>query len=369
MATKPKKLTPKKEAPSSNRTAAKRTRKKPIKKSNLKRDIFIILGLLIFIGMVCFGYFLAKENTHETPFRSVHYVESYTTKQLLEDFSKIKAKKPEIKQIEKFTSKEEVLTVAKELPVEPPFEERGKEKNTVKVTEPKNKMIKETSLAYRGKKPKLVIIIDDVSSEVQMKDIKALGMKITPSIFPPSELSMKSHKLARGIKNYMIHLPMESASKKFNKQYKTLKTLFSKEQIKARVKELRKLFPTAKYVNNHTGSVFTDHSKAMHRLYVALRAEGFVFVDSRTISSSKVGKIASSFGDAYVARDIFIDNTHKVSYIHKQLRKAVNIAKKKGYALAIGHPHKVTMKALKSAKHIFKDVELVYLDSIYEGII
>jgi polysaccharide deacetylase 2 family uncharacterized protein YibQ len=41
------------------------------------------------------------------------------------------------------------------------------------------------------------------------------------------------------------------------------------------------------------------------------------------------------------------------------------MAKKKGYAIAIGHPHKVTMQALASAKEIFKDVELVYIDELY----
>lgn len=366
MATKPKKPITKKKVASSQKTAGKRTRKKSIKKSNLKRDIFIILGLIMLVGLVFFGYFLVKEGTHEAPFTSAKYVESYTTEQLLEDLSKIKTKKPEIKNA---AAQNEVLNVEKEVQVYPTFEERGKEekvitspKKTVKSLEAKKKIIKETP---RGKKPKLVIIIDDVSSRVQMKRIQALGMKITPSIFPPSELSMKSHKLAHGVKNYMIHLPMESTNKQFNTQYKTLMTSFTKTEIQTRVKELRKLFPNARYINNHTGSVFTDNYKAMHILYTALREEGFVFIDSRTIASSKVRKIAHEFGDIYGARDIFIDNEHKVPYIHKQLKKAVKIAKKKGYAIAIGHPHKVTMKALKSAKHILKDVELVYLNAIY----
>ena len=102
----------------------------------------------------------------------------------------------------------------------------------------------------------------------------------------------------------------------------------------------------------------------MLTLYTALKKEGFMFVDSRTIASTKVPKIAKKFGDAYVARDAFIDNVHNVKTIHKQLRKAVEIAKKKGYAIAIGHPHSVTMKALSSAGSILKDIELVYIDDL-----
>ena len=219
-------------------------------------------------------------------------------------------------------------------------------------------------LAYRDEKPKLAIIIDDVSNAKQLKHILSLPIKVTPSIFPPYELSKSNHKLALGLKHYMIHLPMQSG-KAYDKQYGTLKITDSKEKMEARVKEIRKLFPTARYVNNHTGSAFTDNYKAMEILYGILRKEGFVFVDSRTTASTKVREIAHAFGDAYVARDVFIDNKHNVPYIHKQLRQVVKRAKKKGYAIAIGHPHPVTMKALSSAKDIFKDVELVYIDEIY----
>ncbi len=192
----------------------------------------------------------------------------------------------------------------------------------------------------------------------------SLPIKVTPSIFPPYELSKSNHKLAQGLKHYMIHLPMQSG-KAYDKQYGTLKITDTKEKMEARVKEIRKLFPTARYVNNHTGSAFTSDYKAMEMLYGLLRREGFVFVDSRTTAATKVRKIAHAFGDAYVAKDIFIDNEHKIPYIHKQLRQAVKVAKKKGYAIAIGHPHPVTMKALGSAKDIFRDVELVYIDDIY----
>ena len=103
----------------------------------------------------------------------------------------------------------------------------------------------------------------------------------------------------------------------------------------------------------------------MNILYKALRKEGFVFIDSVTTGSTKVKQIAHNFGDAYVARDTFIDNIHTVPAIHKQLRQAVKLAKKNGYAVVIGHPHPSTLKALSTAKNIFNGVELVYIDEIY----
>ncbi len=355
MASQSKKTATKKKIPAKRRRTKRRRGK-----SNVKKNIFLVIGFFFIISMVFFGYFLEvndKINYEVVSSQINKNKETYTTKQLLDDLSKIKIKKP--KEKEKLNP-EIVIKVEKKRVSKPLITEKKEE---IKIEKEKRKK-KDIVLAYRGKKPKLVIIIDDISSRKQLKHIKSLPLKVTPSIFPPYKLSKSNHKLAQNLKYYMIHLPMESG-KVFDKQHGTLKVTDSKEKIEARVKELRELFPKARYINNHTGSVFTRNYKAMHILYAALRKEGFIFIDSRTTGSSKVRKIAHSFGDAYVGRDIFIDNIHTISYIHKQLRKAVRIAKKKGYAIVIGHPHSVTMKALGSAKNIFKDIEIVYIDDIF----
>ncbi len=217
----------------------------------------------------------------------------------------------------------------------------------------------------KGKRPKLVIIIDDISQPWQLKAIRALHYHITPSIFPPSGEAEHSQRLAATLKHYMIHLPMQSGNIGMNRMHGTLKVTDSNKVMQARAKEIRRLFPKARFVNNHTGSVFTSNYKAMKRMYGYLRKEGFVFVDSRTASTTKVKKIAGEYGDRYIVRDVFIDNTQSVSYIHKQLEKAVKTAQKRGYAIAIGHPHKSTFKALASAKEILKGVDVVYIDELY----
>ena len=222
------------------------------------------------------------------------------------------------------------------------------------------------TILQKGKRPKLVIIIDDISQPWQLKAIRALHYHITPSIFPPSGQAEHSQRLAATLKHYMIHLPMQSGNAGMNRMRGTLKVTDSNKVMQARAKEIRRLFPKGKFLNNHTGSVFTSNYKAMKRMYGYLRKEGFVFVDSRTAGSTKVKKIAREYGDRYIVRDVFIDNTQSISYIHKQLAKAVKIAKKRGYAIAIGHPHKATFKALASAKRILKGVDLVYMDELYQ---
>lgn len=351
--TKSKPTTKKKVTTKKNTTKPRKRKSK--KKSDIKRKSLIAFALFMMFAFVGFGFDLGQNSDDIASAIKRGDIEGdYTIKQLLEDLSKIKAEQKEKKKV----------VIVKEKVAPKPMPKKKVEKSKVKQI--KKKTIHKTALAYKSHKPRLVIIIDDVSKQKQLNAIKVTGLKLTPSIFPPSELSMTSHHLARCLKHYMIHLPMESGSKQFNTQYKTLLTRFDKSQVEARVHELRVLFPKARYVNNHTGSVYTNDENAMSTLYQALRNEGFVFIDSRTVGSSKVGKIAHHFGDAYVARDIFIDNIHSIVYIHGQLRKAVNLAKKKGYAITIGHPHHITMQALSSANEILKDVELVYIDRIYK---
>jgi polysaccharide deacetylase 2 family uncharacterized protein YibQ len=52
-------------------------------------------------------------------------------------------------------------------------------------------------------------------------------------------------------------------------------------------------------------------------------------------------------GVTHVVRDVFLDDVIEVDGINRQLARAEAIARKRGYAVAIGHPHPVTVAVLK----------------------
>jgi polysaccharide deacetylase 2 family uncharacterized protein YibQ len=134
--------------------------------------------------------------------------------------------------------------------------------------------------------------------------------------------------------------------------------------MRSRVKDLRKWFPSCTYTNNHTGSVFTSDYRALHTAYGILKEEGFIFIDSRTSAKTKGKKVARSYGDFYLHRDVFIDNVQNFNAIRKQLRTAVKKAQKRGYAIAIGHPHAATFDTLKKSGDILSAVDVVYIDEL-----
>jgi polysaccharide deacetylase 2 family uncharacterized protein YibQ len=183
------------------------------------------------------------------------------------------------------------------------------------------------------------------------------------AFLPPTPRHKNSALIAQDIPFYMIHFPLEAKSFKFA-EINTLKTTDSYNKILARVKYLHKLYPNASFTNNHTGSKFTSNIEAMNKLMKALKQYNFTFVDSRTTAKSVAKQTAKQNGVRFLTRNIFLDNKQDKAYIQNQLKKAVDIAKKHGSAIAICHPRKLTLKTLKESKHLLKDVDLVLVNKL-----
>ena len=211
---------------------------------------------------------------------------------------------------------------------------------------------------------KLVLIIDDVATFEHASMVKSIGLKITPSIFPATKTHPDTPNIARTFEFYMIHLPMQA--KHFDSpEIGTLTINESFESMHEKIKKIRKDFPRAKYTNNHTGSRFTSDYDAMDKAYRALIEQGFIFVDSKTIAQTAVARAAKKYNQPYISRDIFLDDDPSAAAVRRELVAAVNLAKKRGYAIAIGHPKKNTIAVIKASKNnILKDVEVVYLKDI-----
>ncbi len=364
-------------------------KKKGSKSGTLKKELMIFSTVLALITMVILGYYLGRnEASHVSSNGKVLAASMEDNSAMLESLEKVKQQRLAMsKKVEEppflHPKKEQQTTPKLQIqissskaeaskPIKQPVKKSGLEILDEKLQETttfskKIEVSKKIEQPISEIRPKLVIIIDDVTSASQLNKISSIGLKLTPSIFPPYQFAPQNNKLANNLEHYMVHLPMESG-KVYDKQAKTLKLTDSKEQMEARIKEIRALFPMARFINNHTGSVFTANTHAMEMIYPMFKEQGFVFVDSRTTGQTAVPKIAKKYGQVYLARDTFIDNVQTINAIHKQLQFAVMMAKKRGYAIAIGHPHKTTLAALGSAKELLKDVDVVYIDELYESI-
>lgn len=214
------------------------------------------------------------------------------------------------------------------------------------------------------KKPKLAIIMDDMAYPTQLKSLHKLGLKITPSFFPRNSDNPKTPQMAENEEFYMIHLPLEALH--FHQSpHRYLKVGESIESISEYIAEIKHDFPKLAFINNHTGSKFTASYEDMKNLIEVLQNYGIEFVDSRTTKETKAPKVYAQLNKPLLSRQVFLDNAESVFDILKQIEKAITIAKKDGFAIAIAHPHISTFEALKIAKkELLGQVELVFIKDI-----
>ena len=294
-----------------------------------------------------------------------HKFEEYT-----KELEKVIDEKTEVE--ESINKENKIIQKKVEEIKEDKLKEKQKEKSSININETiKNKIdeksiiTKKDTFTYDKKiKPKIAIVIDDVTTQAQKDKILSMGYKINMAFLPPTKTHPDSAKIAQSLSFHMIHFPMQASGAFKGEEINTLTINDSYETIEKRVKQLREWYPNAVYTNNHTGSVFTENEEAVDKLFRALKKYNFIFVDSRTSAKSVAKKYAKKYDMPYIVRNTFIDNDRDFKSIQNQLKKAIDIAKKQGYAIAIGHPHTVTLEVLKDSKSLFKEVEPIFINQL-----
>jgi len=196
---------------------------------------------------------------------------------------------------------------------------------------------------------KLAVIIDDMGKGMQeARSICDIGVPVTFAIIPGlPKVRQVAHEAQRRGVEAMVHLPMEP--KGYPERRLEENGLFlsqSNEEIAARVHGYLREIPEAVGANNHMGSAFTESREKMSVVLGVLKERGMFFVDSKTSAISVGEALARELGVRTASRAVFLDNIQDVGYITKQIRQAAAIARKRGSAIAIGHPHPATIQAL-----------------------
>ncbi|MBP9015839.1 MAG: divergent polysaccharide deacetylase family protein [Candidatus Atribacteria bacterium] len=216
---------------------------------------------------------------------------------------------------------------------------------------------------------RVALVIDDLGYNLGVDErFLDLPVKLNVSIFPHLPLSKKIASLAQEKgKEVLIHFPMEAEDARENsREAFLLRVGDSKEEVQKKVEEALRLIPQAKGINNHKGSRATSDYLLMSCFTDSLKGKGLYFLDSLTSSNSVAYQLASQKGIPSFRRDIFLDGEPSFSYVTAQLKKTVEIAKKKGQAIAIGHPNEATCEAIYQFVSKFSEpgVEFVFLSEM-----
>ena len=206
-----------------------------------------------------------------------------------------------------------------------------------------------TSYSKKNQQPTISIIIDDIGN-LKRRDTRAIRLPgaVTYAFLPHTpharELAILANKLDKEV---MLHLPMESMGHgKLGPGGLTLDMTY--EQFAAQLQSDLESVPHVVGINNHMGSLLTQHPGHMSWLMQELgKRDDLYFVDSYTTKTSIVKKIANENWVPNLRRDVFLDSDRDPAKIRMQFRRLVKMARKTGIALGIGHPYPETTKVLE----------------------
>ena len=198
--------------------------------------------------------------------------------------------------------------------------------------------------------PKIGIIIDDLGYDSSLaKAFMKFDLPLTFSVLPYAPntrlIALKAREEGREI---MLHLPMEPINyPDINPGNGVLLVSMDKEKILEILNRDLSQIPFIAGVNNHMGSRFTEFGEKMEVVLAELKTRGLYFIDSRTSAGSVAFNVAKKIELRTATRDIFLDNDLTDNALKIQMERLLSLARYKGWAIGIGHPHKKTLKLLK----------------------
>ena len=203
---------------------------------------------------------------------------------------------------------------------------------------------------------KIAIIIDDMGLNLRSKLVELMPAPLTLAYLPyANNLAEHTERARQNGHELMVHMPMEPMNGALDGGPRVLKTTQSDEELRDTLHWGLSQFEGYVGMNNHMGSRITQDKHAMSVIMKDLKARGLFFIDSKTIGASVAADAAREAGLDYAERDVFLDHEISMEFIRGALKKLENTARHKGYAIAIGHPHKETIAALKEWLPTVKD--------------
>ena len=193
------------------------------------------------------------------------------------------------------------------------------------------------------------IIIDDIGNSYEYgQTVINLPAPITLSILPQTEFAARLATQAHNSnKEVMLHLPLQSIEH-HNPTPGTLKLHMTRQQFSQQVQDNIASVPYISGINNHMGSLLSQHPGHMDWLMAEVaKHNDMFFVDSLTSSKSVITEMATAHQVPSLVRDVFLDPDFEPDTISKQFEQFIDLVKKNGHAIAIAHPYPSTLSFLR----------------------
>lgn len=191
------------------------------------------------------------------------------------------------------------------------------------------------------------LVIDDLGRSLQDLDtLAALGIPLSYAVLPFESMTPRVVATLRERRaEILLHLPMEPRGAQ-NPGPGALREGMSAEEIRSRTRAALEAVPGAVGVNNHMGSELSADAGALRALLEVVAERKLFFLDSRTSPESRGYALALELGVPAAQRQVFLDDDPRETALAGEWNRLLAVARERGAAVAIGHPHPQTLALL-----------------------
>ena len=199
-----------------------------------------------------------------------------------------------------------------------------------------------------GARPLIAVVIDDIGVD-KARSLRAIDLQgpLTMAVLPyASGLPVQIAAARANGHEIIVHIPMEPHDGDADPGPNFMAMAHDGAAFRTALDW--NLGRVSDYVgfSNHMGSRYTEDAPRMRRLLAAARSRGLLFLDSMTSGDSVGIRIAEELGVPHARRDVFLDNERSAPEIWQRLAQLEATARRRGFAVGIGHPHDATIEVL-----------------------
>ncbi len=199
-----------------------------------------------------------------------------------------------------------------------------------------------------ARKPMIALVFDDLGLDrVHTAQVIRLPGPLTLSFLPYAhDLARQTGAAHASGHELLLHMPMEPLAAGLDPGPGALLCRLSPEEILKRLDHGLAAFQGYVGVNNHMGSRFTSSRTLMAPVLAELKQRGLLFLDSVTAGSSVAAEVAARQHLPHTVRNVFLDDELSAAAIRASLTRLEEFARRTGAAVAIGHPHGLTLEVV-----------------------
>lgn len=199
-----------------------------------------------------------------------------------------------------------------------------------------------------GEGAKVALVIDDLGRSLE--EVRLFGELEIPLSWAVLPFEARTGEVVEELGGMgvevLCHLPMEPFGDG-DPGPGALTREMDAERLAKATREALGRTPGALGVNNHMGSALSEEPAAMRTILTVLAEMDLYYLDSRTNPRTIGYGTALGLGVPAAERQVFLDPDPAIERIRGQFGVALEIARREGKAIAIGHPVPTTLAVLR----------------------